>query len=107
VDGDLSLSFTDIKQLPKNLLVKGDLSIWGTLISFIPDDTQIGGVILGASKDCLVPKKYQPPPEPVYHEYYSDDNWREPKDDDDFCGSCQESPCACTDRERTSTTFDF
>jgi hypothetical protein len=28
-------------------------------------------------------------------------------EDDEQCGSCQESPCMCSDQEQTSTTFEY
>jgi hypothetical protein len=33
---------------------------------------------------------------------YDDDN-----KDSDFCEACQESPCMCSDREKSSTTYDY
>lgn len=28
-------------------------------------------------------------------------------EDGPYCGACQEAPCMCSDRERTSTVYDF
>src|SRR5690606_731234 len=41
--------------------------------------------------------------------YYDDDSWGGYDDggDSEYCGACQESPCMCSDRERTSMTYDY
>jgi hypothetical protein len=35
-----------------------------------------------------------------------DDNFFYVSDDNSFCDACQQSPCMCSDPERTSTTYD-
>lgn len=32
-------------------------------------------------------------------------DWQD--NDDEYCTSCQQSPCMCSDREATSTTHDY
>lgn len=36
---------------------------------------------------------------------YMESNYQ--SDDSEYCDACQESPCRCSDRERTSTTHDY
>lgn len=45
-----------------------------------------------------------------YDDRYEYNDYVEPYDDfgdSEYCGACQESPCMCSDRERTSTVHDF
>ena len=42
-DGHLNLINTPIKSLPKGLVVKGNLSLWGSLIETLPDDIWVQG----------------------------------------------------------------
>jgi hypothetical protein len=41
--------------------------------------------------------------------YDDDDTWGGYDDggDSEYCGACQESPCMCSDREKTSMTYDY
>lgn len=38
---------------------------------------------------------------------YSDKSFDTFYNEAPYCGACQESPCMCSDRERTSTVYDF
>lgn len=40
-------------------------------------------------------------------EYSKNQVYFEPSNEFEVCGSCQETPCLCSDRERTSTIHDF
>lgn len=43
-------------------------------------------------------------------DFYDFNDYKEPFDDygdSQFCEACQESPCMCSDRERTSTVYDY
>lgn len=55
----------------------------------------------------------EPIPKLELPEYENDDLTIEDDDDDDsfvdgpYCEACMQAPCMCSDRERSSTTFDF
>ena len=40
-------------------------------------------------------------------EYSNNQVYIEPSNEFEVCSACQESPCLCSDRERTSTIHDF